>query len=120
MSSDWREMRQLEGREFIADTDQPSGEWLQKYIHPDDQQRVLSAIDLAIHARAQFELEHRVVRRDGSLGWMVSRAIPILDDKGKIREWLGTASDVTRRKEGEETLRGSEEKYWTMSGLRGG
>ena len=116
MSPDWSEMRQLDGREFIADTNQPSGEWLQKYIHPDDQQRVISAINLAIRTRAKFELEHRVVRRDGSLGWTVSRAVPILDDKGEIREWLGTATDVTRRKEAEEALRESEEKYRTVLG----
>ena len=116
MSPDWSEMRQLDGREFIADTEHPSGEWLQKYIHPDDQQRVLSAINLAIRTRAKFELEHRVLRRDGTLGWTVSRAIPILDDNGKIREWLGTASDVTRRKEAEEALRDSEEKYRTVLG----
>lgn len=116
MSPDWKEMRQLEGREFIADTDRPSGEWLQKYIHPDDQQRLISAINLATRNRAKFEIEHRVIRRDGSLGWTVSRAIPILDDKGEIREWLGTASDVTRRKEAEEALRESEEKYRTVLG----
>jgi signal transduction histidine kinase/DNA-binding response OmpR family regulator len=116
MSPDWSEMRQLEGRELIADTEQPSGEWLQKYIYPDDQERVLSAIHLAIQTRAKFELEHRVVRRDGTLGWTVSRAIPILDDKGEIHEWLGTASDVTRRKEAEEALRESEEKYRTALG----
>jgi signal transduction histidine kinase/DNA-binding response OmpR family regulator len=116
MSPDWREMRQLYGREFIADTERPSENWLQEYIHPDDQRRVLLAIDMAIHTRAKFELEHRVVRRDGSLGWTVSRAIPILDDKGEIREWLGTASDVTRRKEVEEALSDSEEKYRTVLG----
>src|SRR6185295_8669086 len=116
MSPDWSEMRQLEGREFIADTEHPSGEWLQKYIHPDDHERVLSAINLAIRTRAKFELEHRVVRRDGTLGWTVSRAIPILDDNGEIREWLGTASDVTRRKGAEEALRDSEEKYRTVLG----
>lgn len=116
MSPDWSEMRQLEAREFIADTDQPNVDWLQKYIHPDDHQRVLSAINLAIHTRAKFELEHRVIRSDGSFGWTVSRAIPILDDRGEIREWLGTASDVTRRKEAEEALRDSEEKYRTVLG----
>jgi signal transduction histidine kinase/ActR/RegA family two-component response regulator len=116
MSADWKEMRQLEGREFIADTNQPNDDWLQKYIHPDDQQRVLSAIRLAIQTRAKFELEHRVLRLDGSLGWTVSRAVPILNDRGEIREWLGTASDVTRRKEAEEALRDSEEKYRTVLG----
>ena len=116
MSPDWKEMRQLEGRDFIADTEQPSGDWLQKYIHPDDQQRVMWAIKNAIRSRSKFELEHRVVRPDGSLGWTFSRAIPILDDAGEIREWLGTASDMTRRKEAEEALRESEEKYRTVLG----
>jgi PAS domain-containing protein len=44
-----------------------------------------------------FELEHRVVRKDGTVGWMFSRAIPILDDAGQIVEWFGAASDVTER-----------------------
>jgi len=116
MSADWREMRQLDGREFLPDTQQPSDQWMEEYIHPDDRQRVLSAINMAIQTRRKFELEHRVVRRDGTLGWTFSRAIPILDDRGEIREWLGTASDVTRRKEAEEALRESEEKYRTVLG----
>ena len=37
-------------------------------------------------------------RADGSLGWTLSRAVPILDDKGKIVEWFGAASDITERR----------------------
>jgi PAS domain S-box-containing protein len=37
MSPDWSEMRQLYGRDFIADTIEPSRTWLQKYIFPEDQ-----------------------------------------------------------------------------------
>jgi signal transduction histidine kinase/DNA-binding response OmpR family regulator len=116
MSADWSEMHQLDGREFIPDTEHPSGEWLQKYILPEDHKRVVSAINHAIHTRSKFELEHRVIRLDGTFGWTFSRAIPILDERGEIREWLGTASDVTRRKEAEEALRDSEEKYRTVLG----
>ncbi len=114
MSPDWTEMRQLEGREFIADTKQPARDWLTQYIHPDDQRKVLSAINEAIRNRADFELEHRVFRVDGTFGWTSSRAIPILDEEGEIVEWLGTASDFTRRKKAEEALRNSEEKYRTV------
>jgi len=60
MNPDWTEMRQLRGRDFIADTEEPSRTWLQKYIHPDDQSRVLAAIDKAIRTKGIFELEHRV------------------------------------------------------------
>ena len=98
MSPDWTEMRRLEGREFIADMHEPSQTWLQQYIHPEDQALVLESINEAIRTKSPFELEHRVLRVDGSLGWTYSRAIPILDASGSIVEWFGTASDVTRRK----------------------
>ena len=104
MNPDWSEMRQLCGRDFIADTEAPSGTWLQKYIHPDDQSRVLAAIDQAIRNKSVFELEHRVLRVDGALGWTFSRAVPLQDANGEIVEWLGTASDITPRKLAEEAL----------------
>jgi signal transduction histidine kinase len=104
MSPDWAEMRHLQGREFITDTLEPSVSWLAKYIHPDDQQRVTDAIRQAISTKGTFELEHRVIRVDGTLGWTYSKAIPILDERGEILEWFGTASDVTARKVAEERL----------------
>ena len=101
MSRDWKEMRQLQGRHFIADTLEPSRAWLDKYIHPDDRQLVLDRIEQAITSKSIFELEHRVLREDGSLGWTYSRAIPILDEQGEIVEWFGAASEVTQRKAAE-------------------
>ncbi|MGC8491260.1 MAG: chemotaxis protein CheB [Syntrophobacteraceae bacterium] len=101
MSADWSEMRHLHGRDFMTDTDGPSSTWLEKYIHPDDQELVKQAIRRAIRDRNIFELEHRVIRLDGSAGWAFSRAVPILDDNGEIVEWLGTARDVTASREAE-------------------
>ena len=104
MGPDWSEMRQLRGQEFIADTEAPDTAWLQKYIHPDDQARVMDVINKAVRTKSIFELEHRVLRVDGSLGWTFSRAIPLLDANGEIEEWFGAASDVTQRKQAEEAL----------------
>jgi signal transduction histidine kinase/chemotaxis response regulator CheB len=97
MSADWKEMRHLDGRGFIIDTAEPSTSWLDTYIAPEDQPAVLEAIEQAIGSRSVFELEHRVRRPDGSLGWTLSRAVPLLDEDGEIVEWIGTAGDVTRR-----------------------
>jgi PAS domain S-box-containing protein len=108
MSPDWTEMRQLDGRGFLSDTERPSRTWLTEYIHPDDQPYVWEAIQTAIRTKSLFELEHRVRRADGSLGWTHSRAIPLLDAGGQIREWFGAASDITARKDAEEALRKSE------------
>jgi signal transduction histidine kinase/DNA-binding response OmpR family regulator len=103
MGPDWHEMRYLRGNDFVADTDDPSESWLAKYIHPDDQAHVISGIKDAIHDKSVFELEHRIIRVDGSLGWASSRAIPILGMDGEITEWFGAARDITDRKRAEET-----------------
>ena len=114
MSPDWAEMRQLTGRGFIADTSEPSRDWVEQYIHPDDRPMVLETIDQAIRSKSVFELEHRVVRADGTLGWTHSRAIPILDARGEITEWFGAASDVTQRKVAEEALRENEARLASL------
>jgi PAS domain S-box-containing protein len=105
MSPDWSEMRQLDGLGFISDTPKPTKDWLQQYIYPDDQSVVLETIAKAIESKSVFELEHRVLRVDGSLGWTVSRAVPLLDKDGEITEWFGAATDVTARKVAEESYR---------------
>ncbi len=104
MSPDWGEMRQLYGRDLIATTEQASKAWLDDYIHRDDQAEVMAAIREAARTKSMFVFEHRVLRVDGSLGWMSSRAVPLLDDAGEIVEWFGTATDVTDRKRSETKL----------------
>lgn len=111
MSPDWSELRQLQGRSFVADTDEPSATWLGKYIYPDDHASVMARIAEAIRTRTNFEMEHRVRRLDGSVGWTFSRAVPLLDPDGEIIEWIGAAKDVTERKRTEQELLGSEERY---------
>ena len=105
MSPDWSEMRQLDGRGFIFDTETTRRDWLKEYIHPNDRPLVLQAVEKAVRTKRPFELEHRVQRPDGTLGWALSRAVPVLNSKGEITEWFGAATDVTRRKEAEENYR---------------
>jgi PAS domain S-box-containing protein len=101
MSPDWSEMRQLRGGNFIHDTEKPNRNWLPEYIHPEDQPQVMAVIQEAIRTKSVFELEHRVLRVDGTLGWTFSRAVPMLDANGEIIEWFGAASDITARKQAE-------------------
>jgi len=108
MSADWSEMRQLLGKDFMVDTTGPDRDWLRKYIHPDDRRLVLDTIAEAVRTRSVFQLEHRVLRENGTLGWTFSRAIPIFDSEHNITEWFGAASDITLRKTTEEALVKSE------------
>lgn len=105
MSPDWSEMGELDGRGFVADARKPRNDWLNEYIHPDDQSLVLQAVREAVRSKSTFQLEHRVRRRDGTMGWTYSRAVPLLNENGEILEWFGAASDVTARREAEEKYR---------------
>jgi PAS domain S-box-containing protein len=104
MNRNWTEMLRLDGGGFISDTLEPNKLWLERYIPVEDQQEVQSAIKRAMESRGLFELEHRIRRLDGTVGWTLSRAVPIMDEKGEIIEWFGAASDVTARKRAEEAL----------------
>jgi signal transduction histidine kinase/CheY-like chemotaxis protein len=119
MSPDWTEMRYLRGKDFIPDTDEPSCAWLQKYIHPEDQPRVTATINRAIAAKSVFEVEHRVLRKDGTPGWTFSRAVPMLNSMGEIVEWFGTAKDVTAAKLAQEELL-ARQKLESIGTLAGG
>ena len=105
MNPDWTQLRHLEGRGFLKDTDDANGLWLEEYVPPEDQGRLHQEIARAIRDRSVFELEHRVRRADGSSGWTLSRAVPMFDTAGEVYEWIGAASDITERKAAEEKLR---------------
>ena len=114
MDADWSELLQLRGQEFIVDTDGPNRDWPERYVDPVDRGRVAEAIAEAVRTKGIFELEHRVRRVDGSVGWTASRAVPILGDDGEVVEWFGTARDITGQKFAAEALARSEEKYRTL------
>jgi PAS domain S-box-containing protein len=104
VSADWRVMHELDGRGFLKDTAEPTSDWMTNNIHPDDMEKVKLTIDEAIKEKKTFQLEHKVLRADGSAGWTFSKAVPIMDEQEQIIEWFGTASDITERKKAEEAL----------------
>ncbi|MEJ5995660.1 PAS domain S-box protein [Pedobacter sp. Du54] len=110
MSPDWEIMHELDGRGFLSSTFEPTTGWREKNVHPLDMEMVNQTIERAIATKRIFELEHRVVREDGSTGWTFSRAVPILNEKGEIVEWFGTASDISLRKQTEQDLKVAKEE----------
>lgn len=110
LSADWKVMSELNGRGFLKDTHEPVTGWRNQNIHRDDMEMVNATINEAIREKKIFELEHRVVRADGSPGWTFSRAVPILDAHGEIIEWFGMASDITERKKTVAALRKANEQ----------
>ncbi|MFW5647564.1 MAG: PAS domain-containing sensor histidine kinase, partial [Candidatus Alkaliphilus sp. MAG34] len=114
MSPDWKTMTVLCGRGFLVDTREPVSDWLDRYIYPEDRGSMFSVIQNSIMGKKIFEVEHRVLKADGSVCWVFSRAVPIFDENGDIKEWFGAVSDITERKKIEEELRESEERFRTV------
>lgn len=110
LSPDWAEMRELDGRGFLKDANEPTKDWKLINVYPEDLEIVNATIEECIREKKVFQLEHRVQRVDGTPGWTFSKAIPILDERGEIIEWLGTAKDITLRKDAEKALRITQEK----------
>ena len=104
MSPDWQEMWALDDGGFLEGTVGPTTTWVDRYIPEQDRALVDAAIQAAVRERRVFELEHRVRRADGSLGWTHSRAVPLLDAQGRIVEWFGAATDITSRREQQAAL----------------
>jgi two-component sensor histidine kinase len=101
MGPDWSEMRMLQSGALLAHTNGPRRDWLETYIPEQERAKVRKAIEAAISQKSLFELEHRVFRNDGTPGWVLTRAAPILESDGAIREWFGIATDITARKDAE-------------------
>jgi two-component sensor histidine kinase len=99
---DWAELRVVHKGTFLADTDSLPSKWLTDYLPTEEHPRMMAAIEEAVSNNSLFELEHRVFRNEGSIGWSLTRAAPMLAADGSIREWFGIASNVTGRKKGEQ------------------
>lgn len=117
MSPDWQELQELKGRGFLTDTTSATTKWIDRYIHPKDQHQVLDKIREAIENKTIFELEHQILRADGTLGWTFCRAVPIFDENRQIVEWFGTATDITAKKQIEDELRAAREESETRKRL---
>jgi PAS domain S-box-containing protein len=66
-------------------------------VHPDDRERI--AEDERLHSvDSRRDRTYRIVRPDGSLRWIRSRAFPVGDEKGKLIRVAGIAEDITERK----------------------
>ncbi|HLA79731.1 MAG TPA: PAS domain S-box protein [Vicinamibacteria bacterium] len=90
----------------------PDHTWWVERIHPDDQSRVTGQMQAGLEAGETFGwTEYRFRRADGSYAWVFDRAYAIYDQAGKPIRLLGAMMDITARKQTEEALSRSQERY---------
>jgi len=91
--------------------DEAFGSKWETVVHPDDRTRVVADWHTAVKNEQAMETEARVRRVDGKYCWWFVRNVPLRDEIGKLVRWYGTAIDIEDRKQAEEALRKSEERW---------
>ena len=71
-------------------------------VHPEDRETFRCAWELALSEGTPYELEHRLVREDGSVRWISERGRVYQDSCGAVEQVVGTVQDITGLKESEE------------------
>ncbi|HEU5041391.1 MAG TPA: PAS domain S-box protein, partial [Gemmatimonadales bacterium] len=66
-------------------------------VHPEDREEASRAWAEAVRKRQVLVTQHRLRRRDGEYRHMELRAVPVLEENGAIREWVGAYGDITDR-----------------------
>jgi len=88
--------------QFTGQTfDEYMGKGWSNAIHPEDREYCRQMWAAALEYKKPLHMEDRVRRADGQ--WRVAsvRAIPVFDEEGNIREWVGVSTDITEKKEQE-------------------
>lgn len=67
-------------------------------VHPEDRERVSATVEESLKTGNDFEIEHRVVRPDGTVRTVIARATVFLDLDGEPLRMVGAALDITERK----------------------
>jgi PAS domain S-box-containing protein len=77
----------------------------------DDRARIVSGLRDGQASRSFYELEGRMWHAaSGAYHYFVSRGVPLFDEDGSVREWIGTTTDVDERKRAEQPGR-----FFTLS-----
>lgn len=63
-------------------------------IHPDDQERVFAAFGRCRNEGTQFEIEYRIVHKDGSLRYVCDKGEPVFGDSGEITQIEGVITPI--------------------------
>lgn len=95
---DWSKMIRLDNRKFRNNSSVARRDWFETLV-PKEKVVILRAqLRVAIKEKKALNLELPIMRPgDDFESWMIIRAVPILNDKGKIIEWFGTITDITER-----------------------
>ena len=101
---------------FTGQSEQESLGWGRLVcVHPDDRERTAEAWRAGKAQRRPITLENRLRRADGEWRHMDVSIVPVLEEDGSVREWVGSHTDITERREAELALAAAKEAAETAN-----
>ena len=104
----------IESREIAAMYGLPAGQTnrhlreTRARAHPDDLPGIETAVRAAIETGELYSIEHRIVRDDGTTGWITTRGRALRDPDGRPTRAIGVTRETTAEKQATESLSASE------------
>jgi hypothetical protein len=71
------------------------------FVHPEDRPLVVRAMTTSRENRTDYQLEHRLIRRDRQVRWIATRGRTFCDASGRAERMIGLVVDVTEFRDGE-------------------
>lgn len=80
-------------------------------IHPDDQEPVNQAVQRGLEAREPYSIEYRIITKSGALKYVWERGQGTYTPEGQFYRLEGFIMDVTERKQAQDALQESEQRW---------
>ena len=87
----------------------------EKLLHPDDRKKTLHGVQDHLHHRVPYDIEYRLRTKSGKYHWFRARGQAVWDKKGKPIRMAGAIQDIDDRKQVEQSLRESEQRFRLMA-----
>jgi PAS domain S-box-containing protein len=89
--------------------------WSLSLVHPDDLERINQAIQAALQGKIDPYIVFRAQHRNGDYVWLEASGSVVRHESGEVRSLIAVCRDVTRRKQIEDALLASEQRYRTLA-----
>ncbi|MFL5728517.1 MAG: PAS domain-containing protein, partial [Cytophagaceae bacterium] len=90
-----RKWTEYTGQDFISYKDFG---W-KNCIHPDDLEAVMKNWNDILDTDNEFTMQYRIISKECESRWFLTRAIPMLDEDGRVLKWIGTSTDIHDQKQ---------------------
>ncbi|MDR6353763.1 PAS domain S-box-containing protein [Pseudomonas psychrotolerans] len=94
------------------------GDGWSNVFHPEDQERTWKVWHHSLSTGEPYHIEYRLRHRSGRYRWVLGRAQPVRDAKGRIEQWFGTCTDIQSIVDAREVLTRSRQELEHQIELR--